>query len=193
MMSKISRYASVLALGAMVLTGCQSAKEAFAVGEAAEANPGPCPRAFALYDAARKVEFRGEEAFANVGLTAEITNVRSLCRYYGTQPIIADLEVEMAFGKGPAAATESTGSYTYWVAVTRRNVDVIEKEYFPITIDFNGSDRAFATERVNRIVIPRKGEDTSGTNFEIVVGFDLTDEQVLFNRAGKRFRPNVGE
>ena len=48
--------------------GCRSTQEILQIGEAADANPGPCPRAFALYDASRIVEFSGDaETFSNVG------------------------------------------------------------------------------------------------------------------------------
>ncbi|RZJ85685.1 MAG: Tat pathway signal sequence domain protein, partial [Brevundimonas sp.] len=42
------------------------------------------------------------------------------------------------------------------------------------------------------IVIPRAGVDTSGGNFEILVGFDVTPEMAEFNRSGSRFRVNAG-
>ena len=32
----------------------------------------------------------------------------------------------------------------------------------------------------------------SGSNFEILVGFDVTPEMADFNRLGKRFRVNAG-
>lgn len=178
--------------GLMALGGCRSAQEVFQVGEAGERNPGACPRAFALYDAERIVEFKGAETFNSVGFTGEIGNIRSLCRYYGEQPIVADLEMEMTFGRGPAASGQSA-VYEYFVAVTRKNIDVIEKEVFPIQVNFPaGVDRISRTERVDRIVIPRANADTSGANFEIIVGFVVTPEQREFNAAGKRFRVSVG-
>ena len=180
------------------VTGCQSAKEAFAVGEAAEANPGPCPRAFAIYDASRIVEFvgpdggEGRERFENVGFTGEIDKVRSLCRYYGEQPIVADMELDMSFGRGPSAQG-STATYEVFVAVTRKNIDVINKTVFPVTVTFPpGQDRVRVTERVDRISIPRANETTSGENFEIITGFVVTEAQRTFNSEGKRFRVSAG-
>lgn len=186
-------FATVILAGLVGLTGCRTAQEALAIGEAAERNPGACPRAFALYDAERIVEFRGSESFANVGFTGEIGKIRSLCRYYGNQPIVADLEIDMEFGRGPAA-TQNAATYEYFVAVTRKNIAVIEKEVFPIQVTFPaGVDRVSVTEKVDRISIPRANEDTSGANFEIIVGFVITPEQRAFNADGKRFRVNVGK
>ena len=40
--------------------------------------------------------------------------------------------------------------------------------------------------------IERAGIETSGSNFEILVGFDVTPEMAEFNRSGSRFRVNAG-
>jgi len=147
------------------LVGCKSTQEVLKIGAAAENNPGPCPRAFALYDASRIVEFRDNaERFANVGFTGEFEKVRSLCRYYGANPI------------------------------TRKNVGVINKQTFPIQVTFPaGEDRVRVTERIDKIVIPRAKEGTSGENFEIIVGFEVTESQRAFNTDGKRFRVSAGQ
>lgn len=185
------RSFAILAAAALLLNGCQSVTEAFTT---AEPNAGPCPSALALYDAHRLVEFSGEEViYNNVGFTAEINGVRSLCSYYGERPIIANLELDLAFGRGPAAIGESH-TYQYFVAVTRRDIAVIEKQVFPVTVRFRaGEDRAYVTETVDAISIPRANSDTSGTNFEIIVGFELTPEQLAYNRSGQRFRVGAGQ
>lgn len=185
---------AALMMGAMTaLPGCSTLKERAEQADAArETNPGPCPRAFSLYEASRKVEFAGAESFASVGFTGEIDQVRSLCRYFSDSPITADLEIDMAFGRGPAAQGE-TLQFNYFVSVTRKNIDVIKKEYFPVSVTFApGQDMAFVTERLDGIVIPRAKESTSGANFEIIVGFEVTPQQAAFNEAGKRFRISAG-
>lgn len=182
-------FAAVLALSA-----CQTTQEILQVGEGAERNPGPCPRAFALYDASRYIEFKDNvESYANVGFTGEVDRVRSLCRYVGERPINADLELEFSFGRGPAAESTSN-TYEYFVAVTRKNIGVINKQTFPLRVDFpEGADRVKITDTIDRIIIPRAEETTSGENFEIIVGFNVTPEQRAFNAAGKRFRVSAGQ
>jgi hypothetical protein len=193
---RFSKLVIVAALATTTaLAGCKSTQEVLKIGAAAENNPGPCPRAFALYDASRIVEFRDNaERFANVGFTGEFEKVRSLCRYYGANPIEGDLEMDISFGRGPAAAGQSTATYEYFVAVTRKNIGVINKQTFPIQVTFPaGADRVRVTERVDKIVIPRAAEGTSGENFEIIVGFELTEAQRAFNADGKRFRVSAGQ
>jgi len=192
-MGKMKVFAATTLVALIALSGCRSTKEAFQIGEAAEKNPGPCPRAFSLYDAQRIVEFKGAERFANVGFTGEMGKIRSLCRYYGEQPIIADLEIDMEFGRGPVAEGD-TATYEYFIAVTRKNTAVIHKEVFPITVRFPaGQNRVSKTEKIDKISIPRASENTSGVNFEIVVGFVVTDAQREFNAQGKRFRVSAGQ
>ena len=194
-MSMKTTLIGAAALSLLALAGCRSTKEVLSIGAASEANPGPCPRAFALYDASRLVEIRGDgaESFRNVGFTGEIDKVRSLCRYYSDRPIIGDLTIDFSLGRGPAA-TSDTMTYNYFVAVTRKNIDVIEKAYFPLTVTFPaGQDRVQVTETIDQIEIPRANDTTSGENYEIVVGFVVTPEQRAFNADGKRFRVSAGQ
>ncbi len=177
---------------ALVLSGCQSVRDNFSTPEP---NPGPCPNALALYDAHRLVEVDGDLIFENVGFTGEILNVVSLCRYSGESatPIDMEMGVRLAFGRGPAADGD-TKTYTLFVAVTRTDRGVIHREDFPITINFEpGQDRVDVVEEFSSISIPRAAANTSGSNFEVLVGFELTDEQLEFNRSGLRFRVDAGQ
>lgn len=159
-----------------------------------EPNAGPCPTMGVLYDSSRLVEFAGpDERFANVAFTGELRGVRGLCRYTGANPIEMSIEIDMAFGRGPAATSQSR-VYRYWVAVTRANLAPVEKQYFDVPVDFpRGEDRMAGSEVIERIVIPRANDTISGANFEILVGFDLTPQQLAFNRSGKRFRVDAGQ
>jgi hypothetical protein len=157
-------------------------------------NAGPCPLMGVLYDNSRMVDFaqEGNERYANIEWTAEMQGVRGFCRYLEDEPITMSLEIDMAFGRGPAATAERQ-TYRYWVAVVRRGFAPIEKQYFDIDVRFrNGQAITTGTEEIERIVIPRATADTSGENFEILVGWELTAEQLAFNRAGKRFRIDAG-
>lgn len=180
----------IILVSALAISGCTTARDVFAT---APDNPGPCPSALTLHDAQRVVELSDDSnTYGSVGFTGEINSVTSLCRYYDDRPIVADLEVNFGFGRGPAAVGNEH-VYTYFIAVTRRDNVVIHREDFPLRVRFEpGSDRAFVTENIDRIVIPRASDNTSGSNFEIIVGFDLTAEQLAWNRSGQRFQVNAG-
>jgi hypothetical protein len=156
-------------------------------------NAGPCPYVKTLYDASRYVEFKDDkEASANVGFTGEIQSLSAGCQYKDEEPIKLTMDVLFEFGKGPQAGSDSK-TFHYWVAVTDRNRDVIAKQEFELPVHFpSGKDRVYVTDSVNNITIPRGTATTSGANFEVLVGFDVTPKMAEFNRLGKRFRVNVG-
>jgi hypothetical protein len=157
-------------------------------------NAGPCPYVKALYDAARYVEFKdNREASANVGFTGEIQGVSAGCEYKEAEPIKLTMEVLFEFGRGPTAQGGAK-TFHYWVAVTDRNREVLAKQSFDVPVSFpSGQDRVYRREAIKEIVIPRASQGTSGANFEVLVGFDVTPEMAEFNRLGKRFRLNVGQ
>jgi hypothetical protein len=156
-------------------------------------NAGPCPFVKVLYDAGRYVEFTGgREASADVAWSGEIQKISAGCAYKDAEPITVAMDILFAAGRGPKASGNSK-TYRYWVAVTQRNRMVIDKVYFDLPIRFEpGQDRLYAVERVDGIVIPRASLTTSGSNFEVLVGFDVTPAMADFNRQGKRFRLDAG-
>lgn len=156
-------------------------------------NAGPCPYVKVLYDAGRFIEFKdGKESAANVAWTGEVQGVSAGCEYKDADPIKVQVELLFAMGRGPTAVGEAK-TYRYWVAVTLRNNQIIAKEYFDLPVKFDaGEDRVFVRDTVANIVIPRASLDTSGANFEVLIGFDVTPQMAAFNRDGKRFRVNAG-
>ncbi|MCF8505836.1 MAG: Tat pathway signal sequence domain protein [Caulobacter sp.] len=156
-------------------------------------NAGPCPYVKVLYDAGRFIEFKdGRESASTVGWTGEIQGVSAGCEYKNADPIKVRVELLFSMGRGPAAVGQSK-AYRYWVAVTQRNQTIIAKEYFDLPVTFgSGEDRVFVRDTVANITIPRADADTSGANFEVLIGFDVTPQMAAFNRDGKRFRVNAG-
>ncbi|KQW73114.1 Tat pathway signal sequence domain protein [Phenylobacterium sp. Root77] len=156
-------------------------------------NAGPCPYVKVLYDAARYVEFKdNREASSAVGFSGEIQGISAGCQYKDDEPIKVTMEILFELGKGPQAEGSSK-NYRYWVAVTQRGESVLAKEYFDLPVNFAaGQDRIYATEQIAQITIPRATMTTSGANFEVLVGFDVTPQMAAFNREGKRFRLNAG-
>jgi hypothetical protein len=156
-------------------------------------NAGPCPFVKTLYDAGRYVEFKDDrEASANVGFSGEIQGISAGCAYKDAEPIKVRMEILFELGRGPQAEGGKK-TYRYWVAVTNRNREVITKETFDLPVEFPaGADRVYVTEEIGEVTIPRAAMTTSGANFEILVGFEVTPKMAAFNRDGKRFRLNAG-
>lgn len=156
--------------------------------EAREKNPAPCPNILVLNDASRIIEFDGEQTLENVAYTGEITNVAIGCRYIADKPIDTAISIDMAFGRGPMGEPDGK-TFTYFVAVTRKDLEVITKKEFTVPVEFGGRKTVvFKEEEIDEIIIPRAGENIAGTNFEIIVGFALTPQQAIFNRSGKSLK-----
>ncbi len=155
-------------------------------------NAGPCPFVKILYDAARYVELQdGRAASSAVGYTGEIEGGTAGCSYLSDEPITVQMNILFNLGRGPQAASDQR-TYRYWIAVTERNAAVLAKEYFDMPVDFAGQSVASVTQEQS-VLIPRASAETSGGNFEVLIGFDVTPEMAEFNRTGSRFRINAGQ
>ena len=184
-----SLSAAVCATTMIAAAGCNTVRDSLDDTP----NAGPCPVAAVMFDASRIVEINGSETFSNVGFTGEVSKVDGFCRYTGDNPITMEVSIDFELGRGPSA-NGNARTYNYFVAVTRRNQAVIERQSFSFDVRFpSGAERTSHTEKLEGIVIPRASETVSGSNFEVLVGFELTDEQLAFNRSGKRFRVNAGQ
>lgn len=178
-------------LTVMLLAACSTLTAGGALDDTP--NAGPCPTVGALYDAGRIVKFAGDsEQYSDIAYTGEIIGVRLLCRYVEAQPLLAEVEIGFAFGQGPQGLADSH-DYEYFVAVTRRNRTVLAREEFTVSADFRQGPVDSAAEVISSIRIPRLDQTISGGNFEVLIGFELTDEQLKFNKDGKRFRLDAGQ
>ncbi|HEV2364193.1 MAG TPA: Tat pathway signal sequence domain protein [Caulobacteraceae bacterium] len=157
-------------------------------------NVGPCPYVKTLYDAARYIQFEGgREASAAVQYSGEIEDLASGCAYKADEPIQVRIQALFAFGRGPQARS-SRKDFPYWIAVTDRNRAVLAKETFVQPVVFPaGKDRVTMTVNLPSVTIPRATPQVSGSNFEILIGFEVTPQMADFNRLGKRFLANAGQ
>ena len=146
-----------------------------------------------LYDAGRYHEFEGgRETASAVMYSGEIQGISAGCEYRDDDPIQVRVELLFALGKGPQATADQK-TYRYWVAVTDRNREILAKETFELPVAFKeGEDRVYIREDSKNITIPRASMTTSGSNFEVLVGFEVTPQMAAFNREGKRFRVTAG-
>lgn len=169
-------------MAALPLGACGSTKEAKL------ANPAPCPNVVVLSDAARLIDFAGEEQLENVAWSAEVEGVSLACRYVADKPIDASMKIDLAFGRGPKADAREH-DFSYWIAVTRTDREVITKQEYVVPVKFDeGKPTRRVEHEIEKIFIPRKDGNTSGTNFEVVVGLVVTPKQAIYNRSGKSLK-----
>lgn len=116
----------------------------------------------------------------DVVMEAQFEEVRGECSVDDDEVQVAAL-VKISARQGPAS-TVQRGDFAFFVAVTDRKRNILSRRSVPGTVDFSGNrSRVTYFERL-KIDIP-KTEEQNGDSFLIFMGFELTREEVEFNRA----------
>lgn len=116
----------------------------------------------------------------DVVMEAQFEEVRGECSVDDDEVHVAAL-VKISARQGPASNVQQ-GQFSFFVAVTDRKRNILSHRSVPGIFDFSGNrSRVTFIERL-KIDIP-KTEEQSGDGFLIFTGFELTREEVDFNRA----------
>lgn len=147
--------------------------------------PPTCPRIGILADAASLVKFRAGPGrdLTDVEHEAEILNVDRTCELRDKGAAVeVVLTIQMAAARGPAAPEAATVPLPYFVAVVERaSQRIVGRESIAGQIDLPpGRRRAGVGEEITeRIPL---GAGRSPADYEILVGLELTQEQLEYNR-----------
>lgn len=178
---RTSRPVPYRALGLLVATLALSACSMFE-----KSTPKECPVALTLRETSTVTQFRDGPGrdLVDVAWLGGIRDVRSGCRYL-EQQLTVDVAIEMVATRGPAGRGVASANLPFFVAVTRSSDNaVIAKKVFDSQIDVpDGRRRAGVLEEVRQVIQLAPGEE--GGAYEIVVGFQLTPEQLTFNRQSR--------
>ncbi len=166
------------------MTGRSLLSLVFLLGLAACASSGDgsrqCPRMAALRDLQQWTDFGGlKPAKENLVVAARLDPPQGSCSFREGR-IEADLDLTIRTYRGPRAARESV-QVPYFAAVIDAQDKVIIKQGFTVEIGVpSGKTPREATEKL-RLVIPNE-QKLDGTAWRILVGLQLTPQQVAFNR-----------
>ncbi len=112
------------------------------------------------------------------------STVKSDCRY-NEHNVVVDLDIMFDGTLGPRARVWKTDkpsfAYPYFVAITTPDGDIIAKEVFAATISYGDNQETATHEEHMRQIIPLNG-DTYGTEHELLIGFQLTEDELFYNR-----------
>jgi hypothetical protein len=142
--------------------------------------PPPCPRAVVGEGAGRLTRFDGGGRDpANVLFEAEIFDLAGSC-VYDDEEIEIDMQVQIVASRGPAA-TDDEARFNYFIAVARADKTILARQAFDAAIELSGNQtrNEMIDEIEQTIPLPEGG---SGANLVIVVGFEMTPEELEFNR-----------
>jgi hypothetical protein len=174
-----ARIPAALAI-ALALAGCGGAVDT--ASSLLGTKSRPCPRALLVGDAQRLVDLApGPISAESVRLTARVTLPVAECDYEEDK-ILVDLSVPIDARRGPQLPSGSLQfDLRYFVAVTDRFGKVLGKRIFTTELTMGGDEqRTSELEQIEQIIPLGPGQD--GNSFIIYIGFQLTREQLDFNR-----------
>lgn len=190
-MSFIGRTRLKPALWAVVLcgiaAGCSSSDEQISYS---------CPRAAVIADAVRMTQFKpgaGEDPI-DVDFTTEISDLASGCQFKQISEDRYDLVVAVApvltTTRGPANEGRQA-RFFYFVSLVGPDQEILSKQQFDQEIRFLGNQRRVLTRLDDppvTIDIPNI-IPTEATNYDVLIGLQLTPAQLEFNRRQQQVRP----
>jgi hypothetical protein len=158
------------AVAGAALAGCSTKSDA-----------SDCPRLAVLDDVGKLTKFRegAGRDLTDVAYTARVAKADGFCTTEKSS-VKVEMTVQLVVERGPAA-TGAPADLQYFVAITDAARRVIAKEVFPARIPFEANQRISGSneEIEERIPLPAGAEPS---DYSIVVGFQLSPEEIEYNR-----------
>jgi len=166
---------AALSAGVLALAGCALAED----------RRGPCPPAFVLKDASQITKFTGGGRDVTDTLySGAVTGVTTGCFNFGDS-VESEAEIRFSVSAGPALRSK-TQDIQYFVALMRED-RVVAKEIYARTVTFQQGQRTVTfTEEIEEVAIPISARPEA-LKYQIVVGFQLTEDEVEYNRTKDQF------
>lgn len=140
-----------------------------------------CPRISIVRDLKSTTQFRpgaGRDA-SDVVARGEIVDYAGNCEY-GKDGVTVNLDLLLAAEKGPAM-TGNQASFKYFVAVARPEENTpAAKEVFETPLVFPAGEARTAVKEQLTPHIPLP-PDTNAKGWSVLIGFQLTDDEVKYN------------
>lgn len=167
-----------LVLGFLLLAGCSP--------QAKDAPPLICPDTGLVVDADTIVAFPYEiekPADADITAEAQIRDYRGGCKIARKGGVTFDLEVDFAARRGANGAVLTEAEFPYFIAMLAPDESVLLREAFTSKITFAAEGIGGQTEK-HTIHVPAAPAFAGA--YKIVIGFELTREQLALNLARKK-------
>lgn len=143
----------------------------------------PCPRVSVLKDASLATQFRqgGGRDLTDVAYEAELEQGTLGCTYERDQSAVTvTTAVRVVATRGPALQTNDI-TLVYFVAVVDKEQNIVGRERFQAQLTFaQGQRRSGSVEEIEQIIPIRQG--LRGFDYEVLVGFELQQDQLQYNR-----------
>jgi hypothetical protein len=181
-LQRLSRLSLTLA-ASLALAGCASLNPFGSSDKEGGTTQLPCPQVGVLGETDHMTLLRGAGAdLTDIVARAEMGKVVSQCTYNtNDSTITVDLAFDGVAELGPAATSRDL-TFNAFVAVTRRFETLDKKQIYQIPVSFPAGQRQVRfVKTVDGTVLPYGGT-ADGRIYQILVGFQLTAEQLEYNR-----------
>ncbi len=144
--------------------------------------PKPCPAIGVLGDADRITVFNGQgRDLTDVVVRAEISKAAIKCEYdTDDHTISVDLAFNGGAEMGPAATTRNMALKGF-LAITRVDGTKVSKQLYDIPVTFDKARNVRFLKSIEETIVPYTAAK-NGATYEFLVGFQLTQEQLDYNR-----------
>ncbi|WP_298370735.1 hypothetical protein [Azospirillum sp.] len=173
---KSLRALVVLATAVVGLSGCSG----FGPKDPAEALLA-CPKVSIIRDLSEVTVLRpGGRDLTDLESRAALADFSGNCEYTSAG-VTVNVNVFLIAERGPAMKSDSA-KYQYFVALAKPDDSIVSKVYFDTDVAFPaGQPRAGSKEELApKIPLPK---DANAKDWKVYLGFQLTPEQLAFNRA----------
>jgi hypothetical protein len=169
------RAAPILLMALLVVTACSRSEKP----EAA------CPQGVIPADSASVTRFRDGPGrdLTDIIVEGEIVNILVQCKY-DKKSVTVDLQIAVTGDRGPADRGR-VAQFDYWVAILDPQQNIIAKQPGQVRFEFK-DNRTRMGQILNEFepYIPL-ADIQQAPSYQIVVGFQLTAEELAWNRSQK--------
>lgn len=168
-------------MGVLLVSGCGSSQAPDLAGR--------CPRVSLLADAAALTQFApgpGRD-LTDVDYQAEFTDLQAECQVMegrgNDRIVVVTVAPVMSVVRGPAN-DDRQAEFSYLVSVIGLDDSILNVQRFPIAVNFPGNlTRIIVTDDDPPVTvrIPLT-QSTAGRQYDILVGFQLTPDELEYNR-----------
>ncbi len=144
-----------------------------------------CPEIRIPQNTDRLIQYRegpGRD-ITDILLEAEVKFLSGECKVQDDE-VVLTFPVAVGAKRGPAN-TRGTGNVSLFLAVTDQERNVLSRRNMPIQLSFPGNRVNIINAETVEFEIP-KAEEQPVTDFLVFIGFELTREQLQFNREQPR-------
>jgi hypothetical protein len=146
-----------------------------------------CPASAVLSDAVIVTKLKpgtppGQRNPANVAFTAEMSQAKLDCNYdRDKNRLSVDIDFAVKATRGPAAAGPDP-QLDFFVAVVDTDNNIVSKTVYHGQPELRGKQTNIYTQNVNNYPVPM-ATDKRPYDYEILTGFQLTPDELAYNRA----------